>query len=158
LEVISLISASGGIFLSLDTKRICLQLRNENNRHGGTWSFWGGKSENNEKPIDTLLRELREEIGILPDIKKIYPLHKYISQDKNFEYNAFVILVFEEFIPSLNNESSGYCWINYGNYPISLHIGAKSLLSSKTIDKKIKTIININNDLSGNDWVQNLKR
>lgn len=151
-----MISASGGLFLSLDTKRICLQLRGEEGKYNGTWSFWGGKRENDEKPIDTLLREMREEIGILPDIQKIYPIHKYVSQDKNFEYNAFVVTVFEEFIPVLNSESSGYCWVNVDMYPKPLHRGAKSVLSSKTVQKKIKTIIDIKSDLSGSDWIQNM--
>lgn len=152
-----MISASGGLFLSLDTKRICLQLRSDNGKYGGTWSFWGGKSENDEKPIDTLFRELKEEIGILPDIQKVYPLHKYVSQDKNFEYNAFVITVFEEFIPTLNKESSGYCWVDAGIYPKPLHRGAKNVLSSKTVDKKIKTIINLIDDSNGIDWFENYK-
>lgn len=152
-----MISASGGLILALDTKKICLQLRGEDGKYNGTWSFWGGKKEKEEKPIETLLREMREELGILPDIQKIYPIHKYVSQDKNFEYNAFVVTVFEEFIPSLNRESSGYCWVDFGTYPKPLHRGAKSVLNSKTVQKKIKTIIDITQDVDGIDWVQNLK-
>jgi len=151
------ISASGGIFLALDTGRTCLQLRSEESKYGGTWSFWGGKSENDEKPIDTLIRELNEEIGIIPDIEKIYPLHRYISRDKNFEYNAFVITVYEEFIPSLNHESGGYVWVNIGCYPKPLHRGAKSVLTNTSINNKILTIWKNKKEHNGVDWLQSFK-
>lgn len=148
-----MISASGCIFLSLDSGRVCLQLRSENAKYGGTWSFWGGKQEQDEKPVETLIRELKEEIGIIPDIEKVYPLHRYISRDKNFEYNAFVVTVYEEFIPSLNHESNGYAWVNIGSYPRPLHRGAKNVLLNFSINKKIKTIWESKKEANGLDWV-----
>lgn len=153
-----MISASGCIFLALDTGKVCLQLRSEDSKYGGTWSFWGGKSENSEKPIDTLIRELGEEIGIIPDIEKIYPLHKYISQDNNFEYNAFVLTVYEEFIPQLNHESGGYVWVNIGCYPKPLHRGAKNVLLNASITNKIKTIWHNKKEASGSDWISTFKQ
>lgn len=149
-----MISASGCIFLALDTGKVCLQLRSDTSKFSGTWSFWGGKSEKNEIPIETLLRELKEEIGIIPDVEKLYPLHKYISRDKNFEYNAFVLTVYEEFIPELNSESSGYCWVNVGMYPKPLHNGARSVLLNKNTNDKLRTIWKTKRDLIGSDWIE----
>jgi len=143
-----IITASGCIFLALDTGRICLQLRSKSSTHQGTWSFWGGKAERNERPVETLLRELGEEIGMLPDFEKIYPLHKFTSADKKFEYNAFVVTVFEEFTPDTNGESAGYAWVNLGMYPKPLHQGAKVVLQNPEMTEKIKTIWESKRDMN----------
>jgi 8-oxo-dGTP pyrophosphatase MutT (NUDIX family) len=136
----NIITASGCIFLALDTGRVCMQLRSRKSSHRGTWSFWGGKAEQKERPVETLLRELNEEIGMLPDFEKIYPLHKFTSADKKFEYNAFVVTVFEEFTPDTNGESAGYAWVNLRMYPRPLHQGAKLVLTNPDMIEKIETI------------------
>ena len=46
-----MIHASGCFFLSNTTGNICLQLRSTTSNHPKTWSFWGGKSEEGEKPM-----------------------------------------------------------------------------------------------------------
>jgi mutator protein MutT len=149
------ITASGCIFLANDTGRVMLQQRSGNTSHPRTWGFFGGKSEQDERPIQTLLRELEEEVGILPDVQKIYPLTQFVSPDKKFVYNTFVVSMFEEFIPQLNNESNGFCWVKIGNWPRPLHNGAKAQLYNKDIIKKIKTI----HDTSikdGSNWLDTL--
>jgi 8-oxo-dGTP pyrophosphatase MutT (NUDIX family) len=137
-----MITASGCCFLALDTGRIMLQQRSSEVSHPLTWSFWGGKSEINERPIETLLRECREEMGILPDIEKVYPIHTFISDDNNFTYHTFCVTVFEEFIPLCNRESAGYAWIRLGAWPKPLHRGAKLVLDKKEMVEKISTIYN----------------
>jgi 8-oxo-dGTP pyrophosphatase MutT (NUDIX family) len=150
-----MINASGCVFLSLDTKRLCLQLRSDSSTYGGTWSFWGGKQEKSETPFQTLLRELNEEIGTIPNIQKVYPIHKYVSRDKNFIYYAYVLTVYEEFIPELNSESGGYAWVNIGNYPRPLHRGAKSVLLNKKINEKINTILDTTKVLTEQEsWLE----
>lgn len=78
-----MISASGCCFLALDTGRIMLQQRSKTSSHPLTWSFWGGKSEKKERPIETLLRECNEEMGILPDIKKYIHYILFLVMIKN---------------------------------------------------------------------------
>jgi 8-oxo-dGTP pyrophosphatase MutT (NUDIX family) len=82
-----------------------LQQRSEHVTHPLTWSFWGGKSESDERPIETLLRECREEMGVLPDIEKVYPIHQFTSDDGNFQYNTFCVTVFEEFLSTTLRKS-----------------------------------------------------
>lgn len=147
-----MIHASGCVFLAVDTGRVLLQQRSNNSSHPRTWGYFGGKSEKGERPIETLLRELDEEIGLIPDVEKIYPLNEFTSPDKKFVYNTFVVTVYQEFIPILNNESDGYCWVKMGNWPRPLHPGAKAQLLKKDIIKKIKTI-HENCSMDGSNWL-----
>ncbi|MEU0844184.1 NUDIX domain-containing protein [Streptomyces sp. NPDC005962] len=50
-------------------REIILQLRDEKPGIGwpGHWSLLGGGQEPGEAPIDTILREIKEEAGITPD-------------------------------------------------------------------------------------------
>jgi 8-oxo-dGTP pyrophosphatase MutT (NUDIX family) len=133
--------AAGTLFYSIRTNRVLMQLRSSNCSYPLTWSLWGGKSENNERPVETLLREIGEEMGEIPDILKIYPLHKYSSRDGSFEYNSFCCVVEDEFIPSLNIESAGYSWVEPNIWPRPLHNGAKGFLLSKTFKGKLNALI-----------------
>lgn len=132
--------ASGCIFLSLDTGRIMLQKRSSNVTHPGTWGFFGGKGEDNERPIETLFREIEEELGMMPDIQRVIPVNKFTAPSRKFVYNSFVITVPNEFTPILNEESDGFCWVEIGKWPKPLHSGAQIQCKSKQFVKKLKTI------------------
>ena len=126
----------GTIFISTQTRRILLNLRAQHKTHSLCWALWGGMMEAGEKPKEALIRELTEEMGFEPDIERIYPFDVYQSKDKHFKYYSFVCVVNEEFVPILNNESSGYCWIDMGHWPKPMHQGAKiSFCNNKAIDK-----------------------
>ena len=132
----------GTLFISKQTERVLLNLRAPYKTHGMCWSLWGGMIEGGETPKEALLRELTEEMGYVPDIEKIYPFDVYQSRDKHFKYYSFVCIVDEEFIPVLNKESCGYCWINLGEWPKPMHQGAKiSFCNNKAIEK-INIILN----------------
>jgi 8-oxo-dGTP pyrophosphatase MutT (NUDIX family) len=89
------------------------------------------------------LRELVEEIdiNIEDDVIKIYPLDQYHSRDGEFSYYSFVILVENEFIPSINHESGGYAWVDTNYIPKPLHPGTRRTLFIKKKLKIIKDII-----------------
>ena len=67
-----MIEASGCIFLSTTTGRIMMQLRSDGVTHARKWGFFGGKSENKERPSETLYREIEEEVG-KTNITKVIP-------------------------------------------------------------------------------------
>lgn len=119
-----------------------MQLRSKKSSYPLTWSLWGGRQEPGEKLVDTLLREIKEEMGSIPEILKIFPLHKYSSKDSEFEYHSFCCVVDNEFVPDLNQESAGYAWVEPGCWPKPLHGGARGFLLSKTFSNKLKAIIN----------------
>ena len=135
-----MLTASGCCFLALDTGRIMLQQRSDTVSHPLTWSFWGGKAEKGERPIETLLRECREEMGPLPDLEKVYPIHSFLSDDGKFTYHTFCVTVFEEFIPQTNSESAGYAWVKLGAWPKPMHRGAWVVLKKPEMVDKITTI------------------
>lgn len=135
------VTAAGVIFLALDTGRCLLQLRNSDKRFRHTWGFFGGMLEQGETPFEALQRELKEEIGFMPELAKLNPLDIYQSRDKRFRYYSFVAVVDKEFSPSLNSESAGYAWVNISNWPQPLHQGAKVTLSKNKGTDKLHTIL-----------------
>jgi 8-oxo-dGTP pyrophosphatase MutT (NUDIX family) len=134
-----MIEVSCFIFLSKTTGRIMMQLRSDGVTHARKWGFFGGKSENKERPSETLYREIEEEVG-KTNITKVIPISKFTSKNGRFIYNSFVVLVTDEFIPDLNKESDGYCWVAIEKWPRPLHPGAKIQCGSKDFLKKVKTI------------------
>lgn len=133
--------ACGALFISSKTGRVMFNLRADYKSQGLSWGFWGGMLENSESPKDCLLREISEEIGFVPDISKIYPFDVYQSKDKQFKYYSFICVVEDEFTPSLNRESDGYCWVNIGKWPKPLHRGAKNTISDTLSIEKLKIIL-----------------
>jgi 8-oxo-dGTP pyrophosphatase MutT (NUDIX family) len=120
----------------MDTNRYCWQLRSSEERWSGTWGLWGGRSNPGETPLDTLLRECWEETGH-DDWQKIIPLHRYVSKDRNFIYDTFCLVVDKEFLPKLDHESDGYCWLSLGIQPKPLHHRSKGLVQSSGFMSKL---------------------
>lgn len=132
----------GTIFISTKTNRILLNLRAPHKTHSQQWSLWGGMVEKDEQPKEALMRELTEEMGFIPDIEKIYPFDVYQSKDRHFKYYSFVCVVTDEFVPKLNSESCGYCWIDLGQWPKPMHQGARISFCNLKAIEKLNLIIN----------------
>jgi 8-oxo-dGTP pyrophosphatase MutT (NUDIX family) len=137
------IICSGGIFFAKDTKRFLFLLRNQG-KTAGTWGIVGGKNEPlDTAPINTLKREITEEVGFLPEVDKFIPLELFTSKDEGFHYHTYLLVVKEEFIPKLNEEHVGYAWCDQEHWPKPLHNGVRVTLNNKIIKAKIDTIIDI---------------
>ena len=61
------IHACGAIIYCTTTNRILMQLRSHTCNFPLTWSLWGGKIEEGERPFQALQRELKEERKIRPN-------------------------------------------------------------------------------------------
>lgn len=131
----------GALFISTETERVLLNLRADHKSHAECWALWGGMLENDETPKEALLRELSEEMGFMPDIDKIYPFDVYHSNDGHFKYFSFVCITKYEFLPILNEESSGYAWFNLGTWPKPMHQGAKASFCNKKSTDRLRTIL-----------------
>lgn len=137
------IICSGGLFFAKDTKRFLFLLRNQG-RTAGTWGIVGGKKEPEDLTAYAALeREIKEEIGTLPKIKKVVPLELFTSEDQKFYFNTYMLVVDKEFIPVLNDEHVGYAWCALNQWPKPLHQGVKRSLSNKTNRTKIELLIDI---------------
>jgi 8-oxo-dGTP pyrophosphatase MutT (NUDIX family) len=137
------IICSGGLFIATDTKRFLLLLRTQG-KTAGTWGFVGGKKEPCDiTPFDALTREIQEEVGDTPPIKKVVPLELFTSNDQNFQYNTYAVIVNEEFIPTLNEEHAGYAWCEYGQWPKPLHQGVKNSLNNRVIKAKLELLLEL---------------
>lgn len=134
---------SGGLFLARDTKRFLLLLRTQG-KTAGTWGLVGGRKEPTDATVvEALNREIAEEVGKTPTIKKIVPLELFTSNDQNFQYNTYVLMVDREFIPTLNVEHSAYAWCAFDSWPKPLHQGVKNSFSSRVIRAKIELLLEL---------------
>ena len=140
---INQIICSGGIFLSAKTKRFLFLLRNHG-KTAGTCGFVGGRKEPSDlTPYEALKRETEEEIGTVEGIKKTVPLELFTSDDQKFQYNTYVVIVENEFIPKLNDEHTGYAWCSYEHWPKPLHQGVKNSLNNKVIKAKLELLLEL---------------
>jgi 8-oxo-dGTP pyrophosphatase MutT (NUDIX family) len=137
------IVCSGGLFLARDTKRFMLLLRTQG-KTAGTWGLVGGKKEPSDiTPYDVLQREISEEIGVTPKIRKIIPLELFTSNDDNFQYNTYVLTVDREFSPTLNHEHTSYAWCKFDHWPKPLHQGVKHSVTNKVVRAKLELLLDL---------------
>jgi hypothetical protein len=142
-DSLSQIICSGGLFLARDTHRFLFLLRTQG-KTAGTWGIVGGKKEPDDlTAYDILTREIKEEVGKTPTIRKVVPLELFISNDQQFQYNTYVLLIDREFIPTLNEEHAGYAWCDFRQWPKPLHQGVKTSLSSRSISNKIEILLEL---------------
>lgn len=133
------IVCSGALFYTLKTNRF-LFLHRASGKRGNMWGLVGGTNEAFETPWEGLKREISEEIGLLPEIKKTLPLESFISTDEMFYFHTYLCIVEDEFIPTLNNEHDGYAWCSFNKWPKPLHHGLKNTLQSKVNLRKLETV------------------
>jgi len=134
---------SGGLFLAKDTRRFLFLMRTQK-KSINTWGLVGGKKEPQDITlIDCLHREIQEEVGKTPTIRKIIPLELFTSNDQTFQYNTYVLIVDREFVPTLNEEHSGYAWCSFNCWPKPLHQGVKNSISNRTSKAKLDILLEL---------------
>jgi len=129
----------GALIFSKKTKRYLFLLR-DGSKFSGSWGLAGGKIDNGERIVDALYREISEEIKTDLHNSKTIPIETFTSDNRKFVYYTFLISVDEEFVPMLNSEHRGYCWVNLEDHPRPLHPGVWRTFKFKVIVDKLTTL------------------
>lgn len=132
-------SNCGALIYCTKTNRYLFLLR-KHGKYANTWGLAGGKIEPNESIYNGLIREIKEELGGEIFNAKIIPIEQYTSDKGNFIYHTYLISVEEEFVPDLNNEHKGYCWVELDDYPKPLHPGVYRTVKFKSNKTKLKVL------------------
>ena len=129
----------GALVYSKSTHRYLFLLRTQK-KHKNSWGLVGGGVEAGETVLVALKREISEEIGLDTNNSKFIPLEQFTSDDYRFVYHTFLIPVEQEFMPELNHEHKGYCWVPLDNYPKPLHPGVWRTFKFSAVVEKIRTL------------------
>jgi 8-oxo-dGTP pyrophosphatase MutT (NUDIX family) len=90
-----------GAILTNSQNQILFQLRDEKGRNPNKWGIFGGGIKKNEKPISAVIRELKEELGLVVPKEKIL----YECNFRLINYHIFRINL--EKIPKKSNLKEG---------------------------------------------------
>lgn len=132
----------GALFYSRRTGRYLFLLR-QGTSYNNNWGLVGGKLETGETLYQGLCREITEEIGGSPEFKLV-PVEQFTSDNERFVYHTFLAIVEDEFVPKLNHEHKGYCWVGLDDYPRPLHPGVWKTFNFEDVMEKIKTATKVN--------------
>jgi len=109
------------------------------------WSGLAGGIEQNETAIEAIKREIKEEIGLEPNI--IQNIQEVgISDTMKHDHHVMVGFVEKEFnVPNLKkDENDAYGWFDENNLPFPLHPGFM-----KSLDM-VKNFLNLKESLKDN--------
>ncbi len=130
-------------FLTQNFSKILLVKRNEEKRKkfGADWGNIGGRIELGETSVQGCLREIREEIGLNLDPKKLklleikeYPNHSPEIHGVQFIYAASIS---EKEKIIINDESEEYRWFSLKNLPDKMLDSKKDILKLWKMAKRL---------------------
>ena len=127
-----------GTLIKAKTTNRCLFLMRNGKSFGGQFALVGGKVRSKENGLSALAREIDEELGVIPSIIKIVPMSDFVSEDNKFRYFSMLIVVEDEFVPRLNDESSGYAWVSLRNLPRPMHPRVRKLFEQEAVVQSIE--------------------
>ena len=114
--------AAGALFYAQDTGKYGLGLRSKICDSPHTYGPIGGSADTEDKDlIDTVVREVREEIGC--KIVREQLKHIYTDKKPNFQYHTFLCILPKQSMiePKLNDENEEFTWFDKNKMPENLH-------------------------------------
>ena len=98
----------GAGILYTNGKEILLLKRKAPSDHPGTWGIPGGRAKEREAPIDTAMRETREECGATGQGQQFA---RFDEKDGTHRFHVFLYSVKKPFDCRVSDEHSEYRWI-----------------------------------------------
>ncbi len=123
--------------------------RSEEESYGGYWGFMTGGKQGNETVAQVVLREMKEETGLVPDSMWAteYIVHFYEPEyDKIWILPLIVAVVAPESEVVLSSENTHFRWLP----PLK----AKHLVSWKNLEKAIEEVTEELEIFPARNWVQ----
>lgn len=131
-------TSAGVFFYAKNTNRFLFLLRNDD-KNISHWGIPGGKVEKGETLFEGVERECVEELNFFPKTAKLIPIQKFVNN--TFIYHTFFCMIDNEFMPTLNDEHLGYCWVGLDKYPKPLHPGLFNTINFDIVKDKIEELI-----------------
>lgn len=115
--------AAGLIFVAPDGAVLLLLRSPGEANYANHWALPGGGGEDGETPMQTAIREAGEEIGIGTRHAWVGEptLIDEVETPTGMTFSTFVQPVRYRFVPELNDEHSGYCWVMPDSLPSPMH-------------------------------------
>ena len=108
------------LLLIVKNNQFLLFKRDMNGSHAGMYGFAGGTSEKNETPIETLIREVKEEIGM--DIYNVQFLKRYNNKGKIMNMFFTIDNEFNDQDIRLSEEHTAWKYFTYYEIPQSKEV------------------------------------
>lgn len=99
-----------GIFFT-DGKSVLLLKRSDSGDHAGTWALPGGTAKTGESPINTAIREVKEETGL--DSIPGYRIETIDSKNGRQTFTVFIYRTNKKFDVSLSHEHTDWSWVDF---------------------------------------------
>ena len=106
---------SGGFFYNPNKREILLHKRDGNTKiNPHKWTFFGGLSEDEDigKPIQTFIREIKEELSVKLSEEEIIPLCDYLNERENTWRNVFYVISDKPKSEMILGEGAEFDWIS----------------------------------------------
>lgn len=116
-----------GVLISRDSNKFLLLLRpKEDKTIPNKWTFVAGKMEKGETPLNTIEREVEEELNFNSSEIEFNYIGTKTHNDSKLYY--FIGLVDTEEVPTLNEENVDWGWYDSDNLPKNTYIECKKII------------------------------
>ncbi len=126
LTIFSKAPSAGALFFCPEDKTIFLTHRSQYMSSPGTWDLPGGRPTDSDKSsLETMYREVYEEIGIMPKYKNPLKIHEIKTDEHHYIVYIMPLNMIEKerFNQKLNlsHENDKVNWFNYDSIPTDTH-------------------------------------